>query len=121
MAKTEHQIQSDYIAWHRAQAFPGIIFAIPNGGARDAITGALLKAEGVLAGIPDVFYAHAAGGFHGLFLEFKKPGGRLSRAQVLCHLRLREEGYRVETVRSGAEARAIVEDYLRKPETLEEL
>lgn len=120
MAKSEHKIQSDYIAWHRAQAFPGVIFAIPNGGARGTITGALLKAEGVLAGVPDVLYAHAAGGYHGLFLEFKKPGGRLSRAQALCHRGLREEGYRVETVRSGLEARAIVESYLRKAETLEE-
>lgn len=33
-----------------------VMYAIPNGGRRDAITGARLKAEGVLAGVPDIFW-----------------------------------------------------------------
>lgn len=34
-----------------------LLFAIPDGGRRDAVTGAHLKAEGVRAGVPDMFLA----------------------------------------------------------------
>ena len=50
-------------------------FAIPNGGARNAITGAMLKREGVKKGVFDVFIGWARNGKHGLFLEFKKQKG----------------------------------------------
>ena len=35
-----------------------VMYHIPNGGRRDKITGARLKAEGVVAGVPDVFLAY---------------------------------------------------------------
>src|SRR5258706_15604992 len=56
---TEHQIQCSVIAqWYLMCARYGLpafsLLAIPNGGARDPITGARLKAEGVRAGMPDL-------------------------------------------------------------------
>lgn len=52
---SEHIEQVNFVKWFRLQ-YPSImIFAIPNGGARHAIVGAKLKAEGVLAGVPDLF------------------------------------------------------------------
>ena len=52
---TEHQEQVAFIQWFR-QSYPGIrIFAIPNGEARSKSAGARLKAEGVSAGVPDLF------------------------------------------------------------------
>ena len=109
---TEHQIQSAYIAWHRTQGYPGVIFAIPNGGGRHALTGVTLKREGVLAGVPDVFYAWPSGGYGGLFIEFKTPRGRLSDAQKVIQEELRAAGYAVETVTSGTEAARAVDSYL---------
>jgi hypothetical protein len=109
---TEHQIQSAYIAWHRTQGYPGVVFAIPNGGARHALTGVTLKREGVLAGVPDVFYAWPSGGYGGLFLEFKTPRGRLSDAQKVIQEELRAAGYAVATVTSGPEAGRAVDSYL---------
>ena len=54
-----------------------VMYHIPNGGRRDKITGARLKAEGVVAGVPDVFLASPRQGFHGLYIEMKRQrGGR---------------------------------------------
>jgi hypothetical protein len=55
------------------------LFHIPNGGTRGAterdrtIAGGKLKAEGVKPGVPDVFLPVARRGYHGLWIEMKKP------------------------------------------------
>ena len=52
---SEHLEQREFVSWFRKN-HPGVrIFAIPNGGARSIATGARLKAEGVSAGVPDLF------------------------------------------------------------------
>jgi len=53
--KTEHEEQRDFVQWFR-RTHPDVrIFAIPNGGARNIVTAGKLKAEGVCAGVPDLF------------------------------------------------------------------
>ena len=52
---TEHQEQVEFIQWFRRQYSGVRIFAIPNGEARSRSAGARLKAEGVSAGVPDLF------------------------------------------------------------------
>lgn len=61
------------------------IFHIPNGGARNATEAALLKAEGVRAGVSDLFIPLPimrrpleVGECHGLWLEMKKTGSTAS-------------------------------------------
>jgi rhodanese-related sulfurtransferase len=49
------------------------IIAIPNGGKRSKATAARMKAAGVKAGVSDIFVAVAMGGYHGMWLEMKKP------------------------------------------------
>ena len=72
------------------------MFAVPNGGGREMKEAIRLKAEGVLPGVPDIFIANPAGGYHGLFIEMKRAeGGRLSDAQRKIIEALREAGYRV--------------------------
>ena len=52
---TEHQEQVLFVQWFR-RTYPEVrIFAIPNGEARSQSAGARLKAEGVSAGVPDLF------------------------------------------------------------------
>ena len=55
-------------------------YAIPNGAKRDKITGAILKREGVKAGMPDIAIIGTDG--YSAFLEVKREGGRLSPAQI---------------------------------------
>jgi hypothetical protein len=57
-------------------------FAIPNGGLRSKKTAARLKAEGVKAGVPDIFLPVSVGIWSGLFIEMKRTkGGRLTDEQ----------------------------------------
>lgn len=78
---TEHAIQSAIMAY-LDKALPGSYraFAIPNGGKRDRITGAIMKREGVRAGVPDIAIVRDGGLV--AFLEVKTEKGRLSNAQV---------------------------------------
>ena len=59
MKLTEHRIQAGLFKWFKLASARhpelALLFAIPNGGARDPITGAMLKAEGVKRGVPDLF------------------------------------------------------------------
>jgi hypothetical protein len=71
-----------------------LLFAIPNGGLRDKIIAAKLKATGVKAGIPDIFLPVARGDFHGLFIELKKDQKQiLSNEQKNWFRKLQEQGY----------------------------
>jgi len=87
--KSEHAEQVSFIhaakkylrANNKEYLIP-VLFAIPNGGARDARTAGSLKMEGVRKGVRDVFFACARAGAHGLFIEMKKrKGGYLSKEQ----------------------------------------
>ena len=112
--RTEHEIQADFMVWWSQARRPGVLFAIPNGGFRSARTGILMKAEGVLSGVPDLFYANACDGRPGLFIEFKRanPRGRLSDAQKELFTRLEAAGYPIAVVYSGAAAMAAIDHYL---------
>lgn len=52
---SEHYEQRELVRWFRL-TWPGVrIFAIPNGGKRSITAATRLKAEGVSAGVPDLF------------------------------------------------------------------
>lgn len=68
-------------------------FAVPNGGARSKVTAAILKAEGVLPGVPDVILLEPRGGFHGMAMEFKAGRGSLTSEQSDMLQHLAEQGY----------------------------
>lgn len=110
---SEHQIQRAWVMWFggvpgkvEAAKLPGVVFwHTPNGGARSPIEGARFKELGVQAGIPDILILW--GGIFGL--EFKKPGGSLSSAQIAMHPRLLAAGMVASaTVDNLADARETV-------------
>lgn len=89
--------------------------AIPNGGRRSAREAALMKAEGVEAGVPDwMCFVPSRDGTIGLALEFKSPTGkgRLSDHQKRWHLLLRNAGWRVEIVTTAVDAWRVVTHHL---------
>ena len=112
----ESQEQKALFKWWRVYSRHAphlVMYHIPNGGRRDAITGARLKAEGVVAGVPDIFLAVPRQGFHGLYVELKRQkGGRLESSQEDIIARLRQAGYRVEVCKGWWEAREVIENYL---------
>ena len=54
-ARSEHVEQREFVSWFRKRYVGVRIIAIPNGGIRGAAAGARLKAEGVSAGVPDLY------------------------------------------------------------------
>lgn len=79
---TEDQEQRVVAAWLDAH---GVLWAhVPNGGARNRVTGAILRGLGVKAGFPDLLILDPPpiGGYVGAAIELKrKVGGRISPEQ----------------------------------------
>lgn len=81
--RDEHTLQCACVRWFR-YTYPHLanrLFAIPNGGRRDAATGARLKDEGVLAGVSDLILLLPNNRYHALLIEMKTEHGRQSQAQ----------------------------------------
>ena len=116
IAQSEHDIQSTLIEWAtwNSHRYPelSLLFAIPNGGIRDAITGKRLKEEGVKKGVPDLLLPIPKQNYHGLFIEMKRPKAKLSPVQKQWHDKLLEQGYQVKTCYSTNEASATIKEYL---------
>lgn len=96
-----------------------LMFAIPNGGSRDKAEAANLKAEGVKAGVPDIFLPVQRHGYAGLFIELKRPKtdqsakGQVSKVQVdFWHPELAKQGYLVQLIYGYWDAWACVKWYL---------
>lgn len=118
MEPTEHKEQKLFFKWclNNAHLYPCLesIFAIPNGGNRDAITGRHLKDEGVRRGIPDMFLPVARGQYHGMFIEMKKrSGGVLSKEQKVWGNVLSKQGYKWICAKGFLEARDYVIEYYK--------
>lgn len=117
---TEHEEQVNLFRWFRMCHDGMVMYAIPNGGARNSITGARLRDEGVLAGVPDIFLPCPSGGKHGLYIEMKRQkGGRVSPAQKAVMQALRMQGYEVAVCHGWQEARDYIEQYLAREDRYE--
>ena len=96
-AGTEHAHQVALMCWAAMHftTYPKLekLFAIPNGGERNIAVASRLKAEGVKSGVPDLFLPVARHGFHGLFIEMKKPKGTIGPNQPKWEAYVKEEGY----------------------------
>lgn len=118
MRQEEHNAQVMLFAWagREAEERPelGLLFAVPNGGRRDKVTGARLKAEGVKAGVPDVWLPVARQGYHGLVIELKADATkRASREQERWLADLMEQGYLAVVCHGCEAAKGVLREYLR--------
>lgn len=112
---SEHAEQKALFAWWRAQyrTLEPYLIAIPNGGARNLVTGAMLKAEGVRRGVPDIFLAYPSGRYHGLWIEMKRRAhGYASAEQKVMLAAFRKVGYDAAVCRGWDEAREKIQSYL---------
>lgn len=89
------------------------LYAIPNGGSRNVIEAAKLKATGTKAGVPDICLPVAEGGFHGAYFEIKRlKGGKVSDYQRDWLKRLRDNGYYTAVCYGADDTIHTIEAYL---------
>ena len=103
----------EWAAWVEPKA-PAVkwLYAVPNGGLRKKGVAGQLKAEGVKSGYPDTGLDVASGGYHGLRIEMKIKGGRLSPAQIEWREWLISQGYKHAVCYDWQAAARVIADYL---------
>ena len=115
---TEAQEQEALFLWaERAKGkMPelGMLFHIPNGGSRNLLEAANLKAQGVKPGVPDICMPVPRGKFAALYIELK----RRKRAEVSDYQRgwitaLNRVGNRAVVCYGWDEAREVLIEYLK--------
>jgi hypothetical protein len=111
---TEHQEQSAFVKWLRVCHPNLLVHSIPNGA---NLAGSAnqrgrqwnkLKAEGALAGVPDLFIPELR-----LYIEMKTATGRLTESQKKVIPRLESAGYQVAVCKGHKEAIALVSGLLQ--------
>ena len=115
---TEHEEQVALFQWaeaHEAQ-YPSLamLAAIPNGGYRPMTTAAMLREEGVKAGLPDMALFCQRGGKGALFIELKRRdrSNHATDAQRDWIERLRAAGYMAVVCYGAQEAIDVITTYL---------
>lgn len=89
------------------------LHAVHNQGHGDAIRGAKAKAEGVKAGVADLFWPYQTGNYSGLYIEMKKPGkGRVSQDQIDFGIFAAEQGFYWTVCDDWRQAADIVQMYM---------
>jgi hypothetical protein len=126
MREEEHNIQAACVRWFNLQwpEYRGLLFAVPNGGARSKATAGKLKSEGVVPGVADLillvprcFKAHDDDGWyntiHALCIEMKTAKGRQSPEQKEWQAKVEGEGYRYAVCHSLDEFMNTINNYLK--------
>lgn len=91
------------------------LVAVPNGGYRNRITAAIMKTEGVVAGVADLILFVPNSKWHGLAIEMKNGSkGRQSDYQKQWQAAVESQGYRYLVIRSFDEFREALREYLEK-------
>ena len=110
---TEHQIQVMLFKWFKLQYPKLIMFAIPNAAKRSFAQANYMKAEGLIAGVSDIFLMCPKGGWHGLFIELKSEKGKLQPNQVEFMGRATLLGYMSVVCYGFEEAKDLITEYLQ--------
>lgn len=110
--------QARVIKWSHKVAVRDLMPALrwlhhsPNGGKRDALAGAQMKALGVKPGWPDLILPVGAGLFPGLVIEMKSATGSTSSTQKEWLAHFEAQRWAARVARSAQEARTILCSYL---------
>lgn len=116
MQQNEYHIQVALVRWIAAQ-YPNVLCTISPSGMKLPIGVARkLKLMGYRAGTPDLLILEPRGGFHGLFIELKAPGGRMSDHQKEFIFLLNTKGYHATVCFGFNDAEAAINSYMSMPE-----
>lgn len=114
MRHEESQIQQNCVKWFRLQYadLALLLFAVPNGGARNRIEAGIMKGEGVTAGVADMLFLLPNKYHYALCIEVKTPKGKQQDSQKRFQRKVEAFGYRYEIVRSLEEFIKLMRNYI---------
>ena len=115
----ESLLQRACVAWFRA-VYPErelVLFAVPNGGGRRQREAAIMKGEGVTAGVADLILLEARGGYGALCIEMKttRKESRQRDSQKAWQAAAERAGNKYVIVRTEDEFKEVVAWYMGLP------
>lgn len=115
---TEAEEQRELFKWAKRQSgrHPELLymFHVPNGGRRRTREAALLQAEGVKSGVPDIVLPAPKRPYHGLYIELKRQkSGTVSEDQKKYLDFLNFAGYKAVVCHGWKEASDTIMNYLK--------
>lgn len=110
--KSESHTQQKCVEWFRYLYPKLILFAIPNGGARSKPEASIMKGEGVLKGVLDLFLMEPRGMYHGMFIEMKHNKNGLTREQIQFFLAAEQRKFKCVVCKHLDEFMKEVTNYL---------
>ncbi len=116
----ERKEQTYLVKWFHLKYRNILLDASPNPGKMDKKKAAMMSAEGLLAGSPDIRVYKACRGYHGLFVELKvdkterHARGRVSEIQQECIDKLNAAGYHAVVCFGWISAKEIIDWYLNE-------
>lgn len=113
MRHTESETQRFCVKWFRLQypQLAKLLFAVPNGGARNLTEAAIMKGEGVTAGVSDMILMYPTGQYHGLCIEFKTAKGKQTQAQKEWQEIIEMRGYKYVICRTFEDFERTIKNY----------
>lgn len=121
MIHKESHLQQACVKWFRLQypTIANLLFAVPNGGARSRTEAAIMKGEGVTAGVADLLLLIARGGFGSLAIEMKddRKSSKQRPSQIQWQQSAEQAGNKYEIVRTFEDFQNVVNAYLSEPAT----
>lgn len=94
-----------------------LMYHIPNEGKRSKTTGSKLKKEGLKAGVPDICLPVPRGRYHGLYIEMKATGNKLTDSQAQWLEMLDKQDYYTAVCYGWEIASKVITKYLNIKET----
>jgi hypothetical protein len=90
---SEHAIQSAFFDWAKLHPVARRAYAVPNAAKRSPRLASMMIAEGLRKGVLDVHIPVAAGGCHGMWIEFKAGRNTLTPEQAAEVDQLAHDGF----------------------------
>lgn len=111
--KPEQVLHINFVNWFKFtyEDYIEDIIHIANERKTSWVEGHLLKRMGVKRGVPDIFISVPYNGKHGLWLELKANGNKISKEQQSFLKRKELQGYACGVGHSLEEAQNIVDEY----------
>lgn len=109
--KSEDAIQSECYVWfnNTYKELRGLLFAVPNGGARSALQGKIFKMTGVYAGVADMLFMYNNTVY---CIEMKNDFGEQSLKQIKWQTLVENHGYKYVICRSLSTFQRIIKNII---------